>query len=62
MQDIFPDMYEMFTFELLHNLHLGLSNLLKEVVVAYMSFETILTNRVHAQSANTVSTGEDIST
>lgn len=39
-----PEIYSLFTFETLHNLHLGISEMLKECVFSYLSSDTSLTD------------------
>lgn len=42
-----PDLYGLLTFELLHDLHLGILNLHLEIMMEYVSFDTGLTDLLH---------------
>lgn len=39
-----PDVYSMFTFEVLHNFHLGISKLVKNYFISYLSSEPMMSN------------------
>lgn len=57
MQRMLPNKYGLITFEALRNLHLGISKMLKETLVTYLSSDTILTDPGRAKLGEAIDTG-----